>query len=69
MTLEVRVSNESAKQLYYKYSFKSLGTRKQYYQDNQEDALVLWTESIDSKEFNELLQTRIEELSKLSSIC
>lgn len=46
ITLEVRVSNIAAIELYKKYSFKSLGTRKGYYQDNNEDALIMWTENI-----------------------
>ena len=46
ITLEVRVSNEKAINLYTKYGFRSLGTRKEYYQDNNEDALIMWTENI-----------------------
>lgn len=46
ITLEVRVSNIPAITLYEKYSFKSLGTRKGYYQNNNEDALIMWTENI-----------------------
>ncbi|MGE5708516.1 MAG: ribosomal protein S18-alanine N-acetyltransferase [Bacteroidota bacterium] len=46
LTLEVRVSNETAKKLYEKYGFQSLGRRKGYYQDNGEDALVMWTENV-----------------------
>ncbi len=46
ITLEVRVSNNAAIKLYEKYGFKSLGTRKGYYQDNSEDALIMWTENI-----------------------
>lgn len=38
LTLEVRVSNEKALSLYFKYGFKSLSVRKSYYQDNGEDA-------------------------------
>ena len=45
-TLEVRASNFAAQNLYYKYGFKSLGSRKNYYQDNGEDALIMWTENI-----------------------
>ena len=56
MTLEVRVSNQPAKELYYKYGFKSMGLRRKYYQDNNEDALVLWTEDITSEEFQATLQ-------------
>ena len=46
ITLEVRVGNKPAIALYEKYGFKSLGTRKSYYQDNNEDALIMWTENI-----------------------
>ncbi len=46
LTLEVRVSNMPAIKLYEKYGFQSLGTRKGYYQDNNEDALIMWTENI-----------------------
>ena len=46
ITLEVRVGNKPAIGLYEKYGFKSLGTRKRYYQDNNEDALIMWTENI-----------------------
>ena len=46
ITLEVRVSNTAAIGLYEKYGFKSLGIRKGYYQNNNEDALIMWTENI-----------------------
>ena len=46
LTLEVRVSNIAAINLYKKYGFKSLGVRKGYYQNNNEDALIMWTENI-----------------------
>jgi len=62
MTLEVRVSNEKAQSLYYKYGFKSLGMRRNYYQDNSEDALVLWTENIETPQFNKLLERRMSVL-------
>ncbi len=62
ITLEVRVSNESAQKLYYKYDFKSLGLRRNYYQDNDEDALVLWTENIHAPGFKQILQERMDAL-------
>lgn len=46
ITLEVRAGNTPAIGLYEKYGFKSLGVRKGYYQDNNEDALIMWTENI-----------------------
>lgn len=42
MSLEVRVTNEVAQNLYRKLGFQEGGIRKGYYTDNQEDALVMW---------------------------
>ncbi|MBS4179608.1 ribosomal protein S18-alanine N-acetyltransferase [Lederbergia citrea] len=42
MTLEVRVSNTPARSLYQKLGFREGGIRKNYYSDNQEDAIVMW---------------------------
>ena len=44
MTLEVRVTNDVAKNLYHKLGFQDGGIRKNYYTDTQEDALVMWVE-------------------------
>jgi ribosomal-protein-alanine N-acetyltransferase len=68
ITLEVRTSNIGAQNLYYKYGFSSLGVRRKYYQDNDEDALIMWTEDIHSMKFKELFQQNVEELKpKLDS--
>lgn len=42
MTLEVRVSNLSARRLYERLGFVSAGVRKGYYNDNREDAIIMW---------------------------
>lgn len=42
LTLEVRLSNEVAINLYKKNGFQNGGIRKNYYTDNQEDARVMW---------------------------
>lgn len=42
MTLEVRESNVAAQRLYRKYGFATVATRKAYYSDNDENALVMW---------------------------
>lgn len=42
ITLEVRKSNEVAKNLYKKLGFIEFGIRPKYYLDNQEDAIVMW---------------------------
>ncbi|OZB96006.1 ribosomal protein S18-alanine N-acetyltransferase [Paenibacillus sp. XY044] len=44
MTLEVRVSNRVAQNLYMKMGFEPAGLRKGYYSDNQEDAMIMWAE-------------------------
>lgn len=41
-TLEVRVSNIVAQRLYRRLGFQEAGIRKNYYQNNQEDALIMW---------------------------
>ncbi|MEE1130774.1 MAG: ribosomal protein S18-alanine N-acetyltransferase [Caryophanon sp.] len=42
MSLEVRVTNTVAQNLYKKLGFQEGGLRKKYYVDNGEDALVMW---------------------------
>ena len=42
VTLEVRESNEVAQKLYRKYGFTIVSTRRGYYSDNNESALVMW---------------------------
>jgi ribosomal-protein-alanine N-acetyltransferase len=41
-TLEVRVSNRSAIELYERLGFERHGLRRGYYTDNREDALIMW---------------------------
>jgi len=43
--LEVRASNLPAQKLYEKYGFEKVGTRKNYYGDNGEDAIIMRRES------------------------
>lgn len=71
VTLEVRVSNYNAQNLYYKYGFASVGVRPKYYQDNQEDALIMTTPDINSADYRKLynklkgeLQTRLGGLPR-----
>lgn len=48
LTLEVRVSNYGAQQLYRKYGFSIQGKRARYYTDNNEDAYIMWSESFNN---------------------
>lgn len=68
LTLEVRVSNEAAIGLYTKYGFNSLGTRKGYYQDNNEDALIMWTENIFYDKFKTIYKKNKENLENLINV-
>ncbi len=40
-TLEVRVSNQAAIDLYHRFGFHVVGRRAKYYRDNDEDALLM----------------------------
>jgi ribosomal-protein-alanine N-acetyltransferase len=42
VTLEVRRSNAGAIALYESFGFRAAGLRRRYYQDNGEDALIMW---------------------------
>jgi ribosomal-protein-alanine N-acetyltransferase len=50
-TLEVRVSNVTAQNLYYKYGFQQVGLRLHYYRDRDEDALSMSTGRLTSAAF------------------
>jgi ribosomal-protein-alanine N-acetyltransferase len=41
-TLEVRESNAAAIALYERHGFRAAGRRRRYYQDNGEDAVIMW---------------------------
>lgn len=55
VTLEVRRSNTTAQALYKKYGFREVGTRKGYYSDNREDAIVMWTGNLRDREVHDRL--------------
>jgi ribosomal-protein-alanine N-acetyltransferase len=41
-TLEVRMSNTAAIEMYERLGFRQAGVRPGYYHDNREDALIMW---------------------------
>jgi ribosomal-protein-alanine N-acetyltransferase len=57
-TLEVRLSNLAARRLYEKYGFRPVGLRPRYYSDDNEDALIMTTEELNTPR----MQTRIDRL-------
>jgi [ribosomal protein S18]-alanine N-acetyltransferase len=69
VTLEVRVSNSTAQNLYYKYGFREAGVRRRYYSDNQEDALIMWTDEINSPNYKQkYLELKAALLKKLEAL-
>lgn len=69
VTLEVRVSNTTAQNLYQKYGFREAGVRRRYYSDNQEDALIMWTDEINSPAYKQkYLELKAKLLEKLESL-
>lgn len=55
LTLEVRISNSPAQEMYAKFGFKPAGVRRNYYMETNEDALIMWAEGIDSPEYDAML--------------
>ncbi len=56
VTLEVRVTNEVAKNLYLKYGFDYVGMRPRYYRDNNEDADLMTVDGVQKPEYRQKLQ-------------
>jgi ribosomal-protein-alanine N-acetyltransferase len=61
-SLEVRVSNWNAQRLYSDFGFRPVGVRKNYYQEVNEDALVMWVDDIQSAEYLDRLEDIVELL-------
>jgi [ribosomal protein S18]-alanine N-acetyltransferase len=55
VTLEVRESNLGAQELYRKYGFTVVNTRRGYYSDNDENALVMWAGNLKGAVFQNRL--------------
>ena len=64
-TLEVRASNLPAINLYRKYGFETIGKRERYYQDNNEDALIMWTPNIYSDKLKMLVEENKKQLETI----
>jgi len=63
-TLEVRQSNSVAQGLYRKYLFAPAAIRRAYYTDNQENAVVMWIDDLQSREFVENYDTCKRKLAQ-----
>lgn len=61
-TLEVRERNIAAQCLYRKYGFRDAAMRKNYYSDNNENALVMWVDDIHTERYRQRLRELREEI-------
>lgn len=50
MTLEVRPSNHAALTLYEQAGFRRVGNRPGYYEETNEDAVIMWMDDVESEE-------------------
>jgi ribosomal-protein-alanine N-acetyltransferase len=55
LTLEVRLSNRGAQEMYKRFGFTAVGVRKGYYADTGEDALVMWAYEVSEPPYLRLL--------------
>ncbi len=55
LTLEVRLSNKAAQEMYRRFGFVPVGIRKGYYADTGEDALVMWAYEVNGPPYSQLL--------------
>jgi ribosomal-protein-alanine N-acetyltransferase len=72
VTLEVRVSNSVAQNLYRKYGFSQTHIRRRYYSDNHEDAYVMSTQDITSESYRARyaeLRERLAQRLSAERIC
>jgi ribosomal-protein-alanine N-acetyltransferase len=56
-TLEVRLGNAAARQLYGEFGFRPVGVRPRYYTDDGEDALIMTTDRLGSPAMQRLMAT------------
>jgi [ribosomal protein S18]-alanine N-acetyltransferase len=56
------LSNLLAINLYEKFGFQMIGHRRNYYQDNGEDAAILWLKHLQSETVSQSLQDKASDL-------
>jgi ribosomal-protein-alanine N-acetyltransferase len=64
LTLEVRVGNQAAQELYRRFGFVIVGTRVRYYTDDGEDAFVMTTPALSDPGMQEILGLERERLEE-----
>jgi ribosomal-protein-alanine N-acetyltransferase len=64
LTLEVRVSNTGAQDLYRRFGFAPAGIRKNYYAEVNEDGLVMWAHDVNTPEYAQRLEKLGQQLDE-----
>jgi ribosomal-protein-alanine N-acetyltransferase len=62
VSLEVRVTNWGAQRLYGRFGFRPVGVRKNYYQEINEDALIMWLDGVREQAYDRRLRDLMEQL-------
>jgi ribosomal-protein-alanine N-acetyltransferase len=62
VSLEVRVTNWGAQRLYGRFGFRPVGVRKNYYQEINEDALIMWLDDVQSLAYDRKLRELMEQI-------
>jgi ribosomal-protein-alanine N-acetyltransferase len=62
VSLEVRVTNWGAQRLYGRFGFRPVGVRKNYYQEINEDALIMWLDEIRNVAYDRRLRELMEQI-------
>jgi len=62
VSLEVRVTNWGAQRLYGRFGFHPVGIRRNYYQELNEDALIMWTDDVRTAAYRRRLALPAGEL-------
>ena len=56
------MSNWGAQRLYGQFGFRPVGVRKNYYQETNEDAVVMWADDVHSREYRQRLEELVERI-------
>jgi ribosomal-protein-alanine N-acetyltransferase len=62
VTLEVRITNQVAQNLYAKYGFRREGVRARYYSDNNEDAYIMTVGGIRTESYRARFDEQVTAL-------
>ena len=68
LTLEVRMSNQAAQDMYRRFGYAPAGVRKNYYSESNEDALVMWVHDVDLPAYSARLTSIESALPGTSTI-